>query len=95
MEPRAVIKQFLATEKSTLSKETEGKYAFAVDARANKFQIKEAVEKLFKVEVSSVRTMVMPGKLKRLGRNEGKTPIWKKAIVKLKGDNQISEFENL
>jgi len=95
MEPRAVIKQFLATEKSTLAKETEGKYAFAVDARANKYQIKEAVEKLFKVEVTSVRTMVMPGKLKRLGRNEGKTPIWKKAIVKLKGDSQISEFENL
>jgi large subunit ribosomal protein L23 len=54
MEPRTVVKQFLATEKSTIAKETEGKYAFAVDARANKYQIKEAVEKLFKVEVSSV-----------------------------------------
>ena len=95
MEPRAIIKQFLATEKSTIIKETEGKYAFAVDVRANKFQIKDAVEKLFKVEVKSVRTVIMPGKLKRLGRFEGKTPVWKKAIVKLKGDGQITEFENL
>lgn len=95
MEPRTIIKQFLATEKSTIIKETEGKYAFAVDIKANKFQIKDAVEKLFKVEVKSVRTIIMPGKLKRLGRFEGKTPIWKKAIVKLKGDGHITEFENL
>ncbi len=95
MEPRMIIKQFLATEKSTIAKETEGKYAFSVDARANKHQIKDAIEKIFKVEVTSVRTMIMAGKLKRLGRNEGKTPIWKKAIVKLKGDAQITEFENL
>ena len=95
MEPRAVIKQFLATEKSTLAKENEGKYAFAVDARANKHQIKDAVEKLFKVQVASVRTMVMAGKEKRLGRFSGKTPIWKKAIIKLKGDAQITEFDNL
>jgi large subunit ribosomal protein L23 len=95
MEPRKIIKQFLATEKSTIIKENEGKYAFAVDARANKYQIGKAVEKLFNVEVASVRTMVMPGKLKRLGRFEGKTPVWKKAIIKLKGDAQITEFENL
>jgi large subunit ribosomal protein L23 len=95
MEPREIIRKFLATEKSTIAKETEGKYAFAVDSRANKHQIKDAVEKIFKVEVDSVRTMVMPGKVKRLGRFEGKTPIWKKAIIKLKGDAQISEFENL
>ncbi len=95
MESREIIKRFLATEKSTIAKETEGKYAFVVDARANKHQIKDAVEKLFSVEVESVRTMVMPGKLKRLGRFEGKTPIWKKAIIKLKGDEQISEFDNL
>ena len=95
MEARAVIKQFLATEKSTLAREAEGKYAFVVDSRANKVQIKDAVEKLFKVEVASVRTMVMPGKEKRLGRFSGKTPIWKKAIIKLKGDSHITEFDNL
>ncbi len=95
MDPRKIIKQFLVTEKSTITREREGKYAFAVDDAANKHQIKTAVEKLFNVEVDSVRTIVMPGKLKRLGRFEGKTPSWKKAIVKLKGDQQIPEFENL
>ena len=95
MEPRDIVKQFLATEKSTIAKETGGKYAFSVDARANKYQIKKAIEKIFKVEVESIQTMVVPGKVKRLGRNEGKTPVWKKAIIKLKGDAQIAEFENL
>jgi len=95
MDPREIIKKFLVTEKSTITREREGKYAFAVAGGANKHQIKDAVERLFDVEVDSVRTVVMPGKLKRLGRFEGKTPTWKKAIVKLKGDQQISEFENL
>jgi large subunit ribosomal protein L23 len=95
MDAREVIKRFLATEKSTMAKESEGKYAFVVDSGANKHQIKTAIEKLFKVDVASVRTMTMPGKLKRLGRYEGKTPTWKKAIIKLKGDAQITEFENL
>jgi large subunit ribosomal protein L23 len=95
MDPRKVIKQFLVTEKSSIIRETQRKYAFAVSSEANKHQIKDAVEKLFKVDVDSVRTIVMPGKLKRLGRFEGKTPTWKKAVVKLKGDQQISEFENL
>lgn len=95
MDPRKVIKQFLVTEKSSIIRETQRKYAFAVNSEANKHQIKDAIEKLFKVDVDSVRTIVVPGKLKRLGRFEGKTPTWKKAIVKLKGDQQISEFENL
>jgi large subunit ribosomal protein L23 len=95
MEPRKVIKQFLVTEKSSIMQEAQRKYAFAVNSDANKHQIKDAVEKLFKVDVASVRTIVMPGKTKRLGRFEGKTPTWKKAIVKLKGDQEISEFENL
>jgi len=95
MDARKVIKQFLVTEKSSIAREMERKYAFAVNADANKHQIKDAVEKLFNVDVASVRTIVMPGKTKRLGRFEGKTPTWKKAIVKLKGDQQISEFENL
>lgn len=95
MEARKIVKQFLVTEKSTLVKENQGKYAFAVDTEATKQQIKEAVEALFKVKVASVRTIIVPGKSKRLGRFEGKTPRWKKAIVKLKGDEQIAEFENL
>lgn len=95
MDPRKIILQYLTTEKSTVTKDTEKKFTFKVDRRANKDQIKKAVEELFKVDVDSVRTIVMPGKLKRLGRYEGKTPTWKKAIVKLQGDATITEFENL
>jgi large subunit ribosomal protein L23 len=95
MEAQRVIKQFLATEKSAIAKETDGKYAFSVELRANKNQIKHAIEELFKVEVDSIRTLVIPGKVKRMGRYEGKTSKWKKAIIKLKGDAKIAEFENL
>lgn len=94
MDSRMIIKQFLATEKSTVARE-EGKYAFRVDRRANKYQIKRAIEDLFRVEVDSVRTMIVPGKMKRYGRFEGKTPTWKKAVIQLKGDQTIAEFENM
>ncbi|MCP4570623.1 MAG: 50S ribosomal protein L23 [FCB group bacterium] len=95
MKSREIIKRLLTTEKSTIAKETEGKYSFEVDRGANKYQIKSAVEDLFQVTVASVRTVVMPGKIKRLGRYQGKTSTWKKAIVKLGTDQQITEFENL
>lgn len=95
MEPRSILKKYLITEKSALNKEAEGKYTFEVDKRANKNQIKNAVEKAFGVEVISVHTVIMPGKVKRMGRNEGKTPTWKKAIVKLGSDQKITEFENM
>jgi len=95
MDARNIVIQYLTTEKSTLTKEAETKYTFKVDKRANKYQIREAVEQLFQVQVDSVRTILMPGKLKRQGRFEGKTPTWKKAIIKLRGDAKITEFENL
>ena len=95
MEPRRIVKKYLTTEKSTVVKEAERKYTFEVERRANKHQIKDAVEDLFKVHVKSVRTVIMPGKVKVLGRNQGKTPTWKKAIIQLQGDEQIPEFENL
>lgn len=95
MDPRDIIKQFLTTEKSTIAKEMETKYSFRVNRDANKPQIKGAVESLFGVNVETVRTIIMPGKMKRMGRYEGKTSTWKKAIVKLKGDDRIAEFENM
>lgn len=95
MDPRDIIKQFLTTEKSTIAKELEAKYSFRVNRDANKPQIKDAVESLFGVHVQAVRTIIMPGKMKRMGRYEGKTSTWKKAIVKLKGDDRIAEFENM
>ncbi len=95
MEARRIIKKYLTTEKSATAKETQGKYTFEVDRWATKHQIKEAVEKLFNIDVASVHTVVMPGKVKRLGRFAGKTPRWKKAIVEVKGEARIAEFENL
>ena len=68
------------------------KYTFVVAKSANKTQIKEAVEKLFKVDVESVNTVNCKGKLKRMGRTVGYTPDYKKAIVQLKADSKTIEF---
>ncbi len=95
MDTRQIVKQVLTTEKSTIMRDKEGKYAFLVDRHANKHQIKAAIEKIFRVHVASVQTVIMPGKVKRLGRFEGKTPTWKKAVIKLKSGEKISEMENM
>ncbi len=95
MDARGIVKQLLSTEKSVKARADESKYAFKVDRDANKHQIKEAVERLFKVHVSGVQTVIMPGKVKRMGRFEGKSPTWKKAVVKLKAGEKIAEFENV
>ena len=68
------------------------KYTFIVMKSANKTQIKFAVEKLFGVDVKSVNTVNCKGKLKRMGRNEGYRPDYKKAIVQLKADSKSIEF---
>ena len=68
------------------------KYTFIVKKSANKTQIKAAVEKLFGVQVKSVNTVNCRGKLKRMGRNEGYTPDYKKAIVQLTADSKTIEF---
>ena len=72
----------------------EKRYAFIVDKRANKTQIKIAVEKMFNVGVKSVNTVTCPGKLKRMGRNEGYTPTTKKAIVTLHESSKAIEAFN-
>ncbi len=68
------------------------KYTFIVKKDANKTQIKQAVEKVFGVKVESVNTVNCKGKLKRMGRHEGYTPDYKKAIVQLKEDSKSIEF---
>ena len=88
-----VLKRPLITEKATLLKETSNAVSFAVDSRANKNQIQEAVEKLFKVKVVDVKTAIVRGKRRRIGRSEGMRPNWKKAIVTLKEGDAISIFE--
>jgi large subunit ribosomal protein L23 len=93
MDSRKIIKVPLVSEKSTNLRTTQNKYVFEVDRKANKLQIKKAVEELFKVKVEDVTTMMMHGRPKRLGRFEGKKPDWKKALVKLKKGETIELFE--
>ena len=81
------------SEKTLSLKEEVNQFAFEVDPRANKIQIKESVEKSFKVSVLKVRTMNIRGKKKRLGRTEGRKSSWKKALVTLKSGESIEYFE--
>ena len=90
-----IIKRPLITEKSTIQKEMDNQLAFEVDRRANKIEIKKAVEKIFKVQVENVRTMNYQGKRKRLGRTMGRRPHWKKAVVTLKPGQKIEFFEGV
>jgi len=92
-EIRDIIISPLVTEKSTIHREAHNQYSFKVDKRANKIEIKEAVERLFKVKVREVRTATVRGKVKRLGRRFGKRPDWKKAIVTVKEGDRIDFFE--
>ena len=94
-EYRHILKINMMTERSSLLRERNNEYVFEVDKNANKYLIKDAVESLFKVKVVSVNTIIMPGKTKRMGRNEGKTSTWKKAIVRLKKGEVISMFDNV
>jgi large subunit ribosomal protein L23 len=70
----------------------EGKYTFVVDKKANKTEIKNAIEQIFGVKVDKVNTINMKGKKKRMGIHEGRRPNWKKAIVKLTPDSKGIEF---
>lgn len=80
------------TEKNTTLKSTQNKYVFEVDPASSKDEIRRAVEKTFGVNVEAVRTMVVKGKLKRLGRHVGRRPNRKKAIVKLAEGQSIAQF---
>ncbi|MCV4235770.1 50S ribosomal protein L23 [Virgibacillus sp. LDC1] len=90
-DPRDIIKRPVITER-TADYMAELKYAFEVDIRANKTEIKQAVEAIFKVKVSNVNTMRVPAKPKRYGRYSGYTTEWKKAIVTLAPDSKPLEF---
>jgi large subunit ribosomal protein L23 len=91
-----VIKRPIITEKGLDQKEEKRILCFEVHVRANKRDVKEAVEKLFKVKVDSVKTLNFYGKERRRGRFSGYRPDWKKAYVKLKpGEKMIEYAENL
>jgi large subunit ribosomal protein L23 len=87
-----IIKNPLITEKSTLLREGLNIVAFEVDGRANKIEIKKAVETQFKVKVADVRIARSHGKVRRQGRFAGRRPDWKKAYVRLADANQKIEF---
>jgi large subunit ribosomal protein L23 len=92
---RDIIRKPLISEKSTGLME-QMKYAFQVDPKANKVEIKKAVEELFKVKVKDVNTIRVSGKIKRMGAHSGRRPNWKKAIVTLEeGSKPIEIFEGL
>lgn len=90
---RNVIIRPLITEKMSVLQEEENKVAFVVDWKANKIEIGKAVEEKFNVKVDKVATMRMEGKLKRMGRYQGKRSHWKKAIVTLTEGFNIDFFE--
>ncbi len=95
MEVYKIIKKLLVTEKSTVAREESNKYIFEVDRKANKVEIGQAVEKLFKVKVIDVHVMHVLGKKKRTGRVMGQKSSWKKAIVTLTAGNHIEISESL
>ncbi len=91
-----VIRRPLITEKSTVLKDERGIVAFEVDLRANKIEVKRAVEAQFKVKVADVRSARMHGKVRRQGRFVGRKPDWKKVYVRLaEGEKPIEFFEGV
>jgi large subunit ribosomal protein L23 len=90
-----IIRRPLVTEKSNIGREESNLVTLAVDPRANKHQIKRAVEELFEVDVVRVRTIRMPRKTRRVGKYEGRKPEWKKALVELAEGQSIEFFEGI
>ena len=91
-----VILAPMITEKSTKLKDSEEILCFRVARDASKIEIKRCIEELFSVKVATVRTARIHGKVKRVGRNEGRRPDWKKAYVRLRpGEKSIEYFEGV
>jgi large subunit ribosomal protein L23 len=90
-----VIRRPIVTEKSNIEREEQNVVTFAVDPRANKHDVRRAIEELFKVRVEAVRTMRQPRKSRRIGKNIGRRSEWKKAIVRLAEGQSIEFFEGV
>jgi large subunit ribosomal protein L23 len=88
-----IIKRPLDTEKLDRLRDRENKFSFEIAMKANKTEVKQAIEQLFKVKVVDVKTAIVRGKFRRIGRSEGQRSNWKKAIVTLKEGDAISLFE--
>lgn len=94
MEPHEVIVRPVITEKNT-ALQGQNKYAFEVTPQSNKGEIKKAIEQVFKVKVTAVNIVSVPGKMRRQGKFRGMTPSWKKAVVTLKAGDKIELFEGV
>ncbi len=98
MKSKQMLMQPMYTEKIAQLQDSLNKYAFKVDLKANKIEIKKAVEAKFEVKVKNVHTMVVNGKMRqqmtRGGRFEGRRPSWKKAIVTLESGHKLELFGN-
>jgi large subunit ribosomal protein L23 len=90
-----LIKGPIITEKTHTQREVANKLTFRVDLKANKIEIRKAVEDIFKVKVLGVNTIRVRGKKKRLGKTQGMRPDWKKAVVTLAPGEKISGYEGL
>ncbi len=90
-----IIKGPIITEKTHNLKESANQVTLKVDVKANKVEIRKAVEEVFKVKVLAVNTVRMKGKKKRMGRTEGTRPDWKKAIVTLAPGEKLKGFEGI
>jgi large subunit ribosomal protein L23 len=95
MQIRNIIKKSIETEKAASIRARDNKYTFMVDRTANKFQIKQAVEVLFKVKVENIRTSNCLGKSRKVGMSFGYRNDWKKAIVKLIKGYEIKSIEEV
>ena len=93
MNPEHVIKRPIALTEKAARLKAENKVLFEVDLRANKIQIRDAVETLFDVKVTAVNTLIQRGKRKRMGRRLAKRRNWKKAIVTLRPGDDIQFFD--
>ena len=90
-----VIKEPRITEKANIQKEVTNQVTFVVHKKANKVEIRQAVETFFKTKVLDVRTMNVRGKRRRMGRTVGKKSDWKKAVVRLAPGENIEFFEGM
>lgn len=90
-----VLVKPLLTEKSSVMTEETNRYSFKVLRKANKYQVKEAIEKMFDVKVVDVKTIVVPGKVKRSGKSLKKTSSWKKAYVKVAEGQKLELFKGI
>lgn len=90
-----VIKRPIVTEKGVAKKDAERTLCFEVSADANKTQIKNAIQQMFKIKVDEVRTSTTAGKLRRRGRSSGYRADWKKAYVRLKAGEKMPEYAEI